>query len=353
MVKRIFGFFMVIYLSNKMRKMRKMRKRAIKKHLIKNQIKGVLFLLATLLLSTLSSAIVLADPPTQSLDFPPPQKAFAACQEKPKGTACTIDTPDEQLMGSCAASHSPQLICIVTRHQHKNNTQEKGQRLEHDMTRPPPLHKQGGRRHTTTQSKGVKHLMTADKAPITKNIATMKIQGTVRIIRANGVAEHLTGHFPNKDNPHKMYTQKYEFRVPAYPQLANKITPLKGKFGVAVNGVPFDPVAMEWYQGNPDNDWRYEALSGALSLGLDENYAHVQRTGAYHYHGLPTLLMKKLKVQPEQHSAVIGWAADGFPIFALYGYKEGEKAHSGVIENTSSYRIKLGNRSDKGNPLGG
>ncbi len=28
-------------------------------------------------------------------------------------------------------------------------------------------------------------------------------------------------------------------------------------------------------------------------------------------------------IQPSQHSTLIGWAADGFPVYALYGYEDG------------------------------
>ena len=50
-------------------------------------------------------------------------------------------------------------------------------------------------------------------------------------------------------------------------------------FGIAVNGVPFDPGAAEFYLGDRQSGWQYEALSGAVPLGIDENYAHVQPTG--------------------------------------------------------------------------
>ena len=43
---------------------------------------------------------------------------------------------------------------------------------------------------------------------------------------------------------------------------------------------------------------QYEALSGAVPLGIDANNAHVQPTGAYHYHGVPTGLLRDLGASP-------------------------------------------------------
>lgn len=124
-------------------------------------------------------------------------------------------------------------------------------------------------------------------------------------------------------------------------------------FGYGVNGVPFDPGAAEWYLGNRNGGWQYEALSGAVRLGLDANHAHVQPTGSYHYHGLPTGLLTELGVQAGRHSPIVGWAADGYPIYALYGTSEPRNPASPIKTLTSSYRLKTGRRpSGEGLPGG-
>jgi len=282
----------------------------------------------------------------------PPQEAFDACQGKKTSESCSISTPDgKQITGSCQQPpHESQQLCIPSNH-------HRGQRGQHRRPQPndkPPIGEHSHtRNHTTIQSNGVDTLIPANTVPITTSIASSTVQGDERIISANGVAKHLTGQFPNAGNPNKINVQHYEFRIPATPAIADNITRLRGSFGVAINGIPFDPTAAEWYQGNQQGHWQYEALSGAVPLGIDENHAHVQPTGAYHYHGLPTLLMTEKKVHISSHSPIIGWAADGFPIFALYGYADGEKKSSGVIENTSSYRLKTGNRPTGGNNPGG
>ena len=88
-------------------------------------------------------------------------------------------------------------------------------------------------------------------------------------------------------------------------------------------------------------------------MGVDDNYAHVQPSGAYHYHGLPTLLLSELNVSSKSHSPLIGWAADGFPIYALYGYEKGQNADSDIIKLTSSYRLRPNQRSSGGSNPGG
>ena len=317
---------------------------------MKNTLKNTLLIkLGFFSLSYLSSSIALAMPP---------QAAFDVCQGKQTGTSCMINTPEGEITGSCQQPpHESQALCIPANHQRGSRGEQHKQRGQRPMTDTPPM---GGemrrhkRNHTITQSNGVESLIPADKAPITASLASSTVQGDERIISANGISKHLTGQFPNAGNPNTINAQQYEFRVPATPEIADNTTPLRmGNFGVAINGVPFDPSADEWYQGKFRSHWQYEALSGAVTLGIDENHAHVQPTGAYHYHGLPTLLMTAKKVQAGSHSPIIGWAADGFPMFALYGYADGEKASAGVIENTSSYRLKTGNRPTGENNPGG
>ena len=162
------------------------------------------------------------------------------------------------------------------------------------------------------------------------------------VLTSTGIPNHAIGKFPNSGNPHKVSPQQHIFKIPKKPEYKNKSTKLEMAFdfGVALNGIPFDPGAAEWFKGERNSKWQYEALSGAVRLGVDDNHAHVQPTGAYHYHGLPTLYLSKLGVQKGKISPRIGYAADGFSIYALYG-KNGK-------ELVSSYRLKKGTR-----PIGG
>ena len=199
---------------------------------------------------------------------------------------------------------------------------------------------------------------TATKAePVSVSPATLQVTGAqvsitstarTRTITSNGLPTHAVGQFPNAGNPHRIAVQSYSFRVPVSPTVGQPRALGRGaSFGVAVNGVPFDPNAAEFWQGNPRSGWRYNALGGAVALGFDASYAHVQPSGAYHYHGLPVALMQQLGWSPERASPLIGYAADGFPIYALTAERAGR-----VVRMTSSYQLKTGTRPGGQEPGG-
>ncbi|MDC0738814.1 YHYH protein [Cognatishimia sp. SS12] len=202
------------------------------------------------------------------------------------------------------------------------------------------------RQHVATEAEALRLV----NATVRKrgNAVTIKVVGTTRVVTANGIPDHTVGRFPNAGNPNPIRAQSYRFQMSAAPQRRGRADLRRGGlFGVAVNGVPFDPGAAEFWRGNPRSGWQYEALGGAVSLGLDGNYGHVQPTGAYHYHGLPVGLMQALGWQSGKASPLIGYAADGFPIYAVTAELNGE-----VRKMTSSYRLKSGSRPGGNAPSG-
>jgi hypothetical protein len=188
-------------------------------------------------------------------------------------------------------------------------------------------------------------------------------KGDKRVIEANGLPDHQPGQFPNRGNPHAIEEQKYHFEIPLHPLANSEPMPLRGMiFGVAVNGVVFDPGTAEvWRPGDPivsrpgpdtrrqpgDEErgvWNYEGM-GRMNLGIDNHHAHVQPNGAYHYHGLPNGLIKRLREeQRESKMLLVGYAADGFPIYAEYGHSVAEDATSALKKLHSSYQMKSGKR---------
>ncbi len=273
----------------------------------------------------------------------PPPEAFAACNGAGRGEACAMRTPRGRLEGTCLVPPGQgRLACVP----------EGG----------PPRHggavAGGGERrlraHRVVQSDGDPALYPATAWPRDRSEASVTVEGGWRVIRANGIPNHQTGVFPNSGNPNRIAAQETLVRLPLNPEIAPR--PLvvgPGPFGWALNGVPFEPVAAEYYLGRPASGWRYEALSGAVPLGLDANHAHVQPSGAYHYHGLPTQLLETFDIPSDRHAPLVGWAADGFPIYALSGYADPNNAGSPVIEMTSSYRRKVGRRPGGGENPGG
>lgn len=168
---------------------------------------------------------------------------------------------------------------------------------------------------------------------------TIKTDEAYRYISANGLPSHETGQFPNRGNPNRIAAQSYKYRVALNPAPAGQITQMRGQpFGVALNGIPFDPGTAECY-GQPRGgrpgaacSWREEAIvNGQGQLGLDSSNAHVQPNGAYHYHGIPWGLVKQLAGD----FVHIGYAADGFKMMVSRSgrYKPSYVLKSGLRPN--------------------
>ncbi|KMW58090.1 conserved hypothetical protein-putative phospholipid-binding protein [Candidatus Rhodobacter oscarellae] len=200
--------------------------------------------------------------------------------------------------------------------------------------------------HTATEAQSLS--LVAARNTVGGNQVSISLRGAKRVITSNGIPDHAVGSFPNRGNPHKIAAQNYRFEMPVRPRKQSLSGAELGALaGVAVNGVPFDPGAAEFWQGHRASGWQYEALGGAVALGLDANYAHVQPTGAYHYHGLPIGLMQNLGWSASRPSPLIGYAADGFPIYAITAEIGGR-----VVEMTSSYRLRSGSRPGGAQPGG-
>ncbi len=163
-----------------------------------------------------------------------------------------------------------------------------------------------------------------------------------RIIKSDGIPNHSTGNFPNRNNPNSISAQDYNFRVTLNPKKSNRVTEIgHNYFGVALNGVPFDPATAEFWNNDRNSKWVLDAIKGGRNLGLDQNNAHVQPNGAYHYHSLPIGLIQNQNYKNKP--VLIGYAADGFPIYTPYAHTNSQ---GDTIELTSSYKVKQGNRSD-------
>lgn len=128
---------------------------------------------------------------------------------------------------------------------------------------------------------------------------------------------------------------------------------MRGVIGVALNGVPLDPGTAEFWDPDGRNNrshdrssgWNYDALSGKIDLGLDSSNAHVQPNGAYHYHGLPVDLIEiRKEAQSAPAMVLVGYAGDGFPIYAAVAHEDADNADSPLVAMKPSYKLKDGTR---------
>ena len=180
--------------------------------------------------------------------------------------------------------------------------------------------------------------------PGIRNEVAQRTADGFRFITSNGWPDHAPGEFPRRGNPNRISPQKHEFRITLSPQAAESPVFRGGWWwGVALNGVPFEPGTGETWNNDPQSGWRYEAATGFLNLGLDEHNAHVQPTGAYHYHALPKGMVAKLGGD-QQHMLLVGWAADGFPLYTARAHDKADDSASPLRAMRSSYQLRKGNR---------
>ncbi|OUS01944.1 hypothetical protein A9Q86_04645 [Flavobacteriales bacterium 33_180_T64] len=133
-----------------------------------------------------------------------------------------------------------------------------------------------------------------------------------RVMITNALPNHGTGNFPRKGNPNTISAQKRTYTFPMSPKYTGKAQWIREP-GVALNGVKFEPGTAEVVVCDTGENYRVEAFQDVINLGLDFNNAHVQPTGAYHYHGSPTALIENFDTGEDL--VHIGFAHDGFPIY--------------------------------------
>lgn len=146
------------------------------------------------------------------------------------------------------------------------------------------------------------------------------------------------------------------YTLPAEPSIAASITELAlgTTNGIFLNGVVLDILPAACYGvgseplgqekigcGNDQihNPWRYDPMSTLNGFGTDIHNAHVQPDGTYHYHGNPVALFAQDCDTQAEASPVIGFAADGFPIFGSCIEDNGT-----IRPALTSFQLKSGTR---------
>jgi len=169
---------------------------------------------------------------------------------------------------------------------------------------------------------------------------TMTTDSNYRYFSSDGLPEY---DISNNQYASQPSAQDHDFRVPLNPEqnASPMFYELPFAFGIALNGVTFEPFAAEWYQDDRNSGWQEDPF--VTLRGLDVYNAHVQPNGMYHYHGQPTNLFSD---DYDAHSPVIGFAADGFPLYGPYVYQDADDATSDITKLDSSYDLKSGTRPD-------
>jgi hypothetical protein len=171
---------------------------------------------------------------------------------------------------------------------------------------------------------------------------------STRSLVANGLPDHDVGTFPSTDCPNTISSQSVSASYTLSPAVVSSSGTSTQVVGYALNGVKFDPGTAGTCDDSGSScsltggsgTWRIEALGQtSFNFGTDTSNAHVQPTGEYHYHGMPEGFVTKLGGSSASMT-LVGWASDGFPIYARYGYTTATDATSALKVLTGSYQIK-------------
>lgn len=192
-------------------------------------------------------------------------------------------------------------------------------------------------------------------------------------VSTNGIPAYPTGPFLD-GNPSIAQSQDAIFKFPLEPKenTGMEMPTTGGNIGVFINGVALfdfrDGVGWDSNNnrlcgglGNPPcpggpmatTDWSRDAIPAERS-GFDCSKAH-PAMGNYHHHQNPSAFKLDLQVVSDicnlydadglyaidanQHSPLIGYAYDGFPIYGAYGFKNADGS-GGVTRIKSGYQLR-------------
>lgn len=163
--------------------------------------------------------------------------------------------------------------------------------------------------------------------------------------------DHAVGTFPNPGNPNTIAAQTVSASLSLSPLKSSTVTTLggpRGPQGYALNGVKIDAgtggscadAGASCSLGDNAGSWSIQALGqSSFDFGTDSSNAHVQPDGAYRSHGMPEGFMA-VRGASGASMTLIGWATDGFPIYARYGHSSASSASSALKAMSGSYRLK-------------
>jgi len=192
----------------------------------------------------------------------------------------------------------------------------------------------------------------------TTNAVCFDVVDHVRKIYTNNIPAHQYGPFIGANT---ISGHDFEYSMCLYPELTTNSTSIIENpssqgcgggliFGVSDQGINYSPFARLYFT-NPDTaeenlNWHIEA---DFTLNMDLNGGHVNNVSRYHYHNIPIdYFNNDLNIDGSEHSPILGYAADGFPIYYKYLYTDETDSNSGISAFQSSYQLRAGVRSGDG-----
>ncbi|MGL2966130.1 YHYH protein [Flavobacterium sp. XGLA_31] len=219
-----------------------------------------------------------------------------------------------------------------------------------------------------------RHYVSGNSTPITDavaaNVQSVQYSTNWAYITTNCIPAYITGPFLD-GNPSLATTQNgaiFKFPLNPTPNTGTPTATTGGNIGLFINGVAlFDyRDGVSWKNatnslcGGPiqppctgDGKWNRDAVV-AEKGGFDCAKAH-PAMGNYHHHQNPSAFNLDLAVisticdtypsdglyviNPSEHSPLIGFAYDGYPIYGAYGYANTDGT-GGIVRMKSSYQLR-------------
>jgi len=209
--------------------------------------------------------------------------------------------------------------------------------------------------------------------PAYSGVQGIAYSGSWVYIYSTGLGSHIMGPWYLNSSqttifPNLPVNQHILYRFPRTSTLGTAPTTKTlnggGTIGLMVDGVSmFNSWDAYYWDGTADvsngssGSWNRDAYVNEGPT-FDPAYAHQQNTGTYHYHADPIALRYLLgdhvtynsstKTYSEstaavtEHSPILGWVADGYPVYGPYGYSSPLDATSGVRRMVSGYQLRNG-----------
>ena len=215
-----------------------------------------------------------------------------------------------------------------------------------------------------------RHYAAGNSTPINDtvlaNVQTVQYSNNWVYVRTQGIPAYITGPFIM--NPTIAQAQNAIFKISRNPiqNPGNPTNTTGGNIGIFINGVALfdyrDGVSWKFstgaLAGGPtggmgDGVWNRDAILAERG-GFDCAKAH-PANGNYHHHQNPSAFNLDLNVisnicnayasdglyaiDSTQHSPLIGYAYDGFPIYGAYGYRD-TTGTGEIVRMKSSYSLR-------------
>jgi hypothetical protein len=209
--------------------------------------------------------------------------------------------------------------------------------------------------------------------PAYAGVQGIAYSGSWVYIYTTGLGSHIMGPWYMSGTsgtifPNLPENKKVLYRIPRTSTLGTAPTSKTlnggGTIGLFVDGVAmFNSWDAYYWNGSADvsngssGAWNRDAYVNEGPT-FDPAYAHQPQDGTYHYHADPiglryllgdhvtynssTKTYAEATTTPTQHSPILGWVSDGYPVYGPYGYSNALDSTSGIRRMVSGYQLRNG-----------